>query len=430
MPRMSVPAQIDESLRSLITGREPGRSLAAPFYTSDEIFALDLEAVFGRHWIFVASEAEVREPGDYVTVEFGDVSLVVIRDDDDQVQVLHNVCRHRGARILTPGRGQVGNLVCGYHRWTYRPDGTLAWANSAPEGFDTCAFGLRKVASRSIAGLIYVNLSPDPHDDVEAVAAVVEPYFAPHQLRRAKVAAQVDLLELCNWKLTMENNRECYHCDMHPELGCTYFITWGYPEDAIPAHLQETHRRYLAAEAGLEERCTARGIPFAGVEQLDTRPMGFRVQREALDGAGESYSLTGAKLVQKLLGDLDDARLGRLSMHTQPNFWFHAMADHAITFAVLPVAPDRTLVRTTWLVHEDAVEGVDYTVDELTHVWRATNAQDATFVELAQRGVTDPAYVPGPYVPGEYQVEAFCHWYVDQLTTYLDDRPYRAGGAR
>lgn len=414
--------QDEKSMRALLAERTPGYSLPAPFYTSEEVFDLDLAAIFAKHWIFVASEAEIREPGDYVTVDVGKSSLIVIRDDDENVQVLHNVCRHRGARILTPGNGSVGNLVCGYHQWTYRPDGELVWAASAAEDFDKSCFGLRKVHFRSISGLIYVNLSAEPSDDIDAVAEVVEPYFDQHRIRRSKVAAQIDLIEEGNWKLTMENNRECYHCDNHPELGCTYFITWGYPEDKIPPHLQDVHERYKSAEAELEEKCLARGMAYEGVEDLVSRDVGFRIQREALDGEGESYSMTGARLVQKLMGDLDDAKLGRLSMHTQPNFWCHVMADHAITFAVLPLSPGRTVVRTTWLVNEDAVEGEgeDYTVEDLTYVWRETNAQDAEFVGLAQKGTTDPAYVPGPYVPSEYQVDNFCTWYIDQVGRHLD----------
>ena len=73
------------------------------------------------------------------------------------------------------------------------------------------------------------------------------------------------------------------------------------------------------------------------------------------------------------------------------NSWFHFLSDHAVTFSVLPVAPDRTLLRTTWLVHADAVEGEDNDVDELTKVWRATNEQDAVLVARAHRGVSDLA---------------------------------------
>ena len=59
----------------------------------------------------------------------------------------------------------------------------------------------------------------------------------------------------------------------------------------------------------------------------------------------------------------------------------HFLSDHAITFTALPIAPDRTLVRTTWLVHEDAEEGIDYDLAKLTDVWHHTNAQDSALVE-------------------------------------------------
>ena len=107
-------------------------------------------------------------------------------------------------------------------------------------------------------------------------------------------------------------------------------------------------------------------------------------------------------------------------MHHQPNAWFHFLTDHAVTFSVLPLAPDRTLVRTTWLVHEDAVEGEDYDVEALTAVWRQTNLQDGTFVARAQAGVSSPAYEPGPYTASEYQVDAFCTWYVGRLRAAVD----------
>ncbi|MNT17672.1 hypothetical protein D3C72_1528340 [compost metagenome] len=74
------------------------------------------------------------------------------------------------------------------------------------------------------------------------------------------------------------------------------------------------------------------------------------------------------------------------------------------------------------MVHKDAVENVDYSVDNLTAVWRATNAQDRALVELSQQGVRSPAYQPGPYSPyTESLVDKFCNWYVGRLAArYLD----------
>lgn len=399
----------------LIRRRAAGHALEAPFYTDPQIFDLDLALVFGRHWIFVASEAEIREPGDYVTVEIGAWSVILLRDDDGLVRAVHNVCRHRGARLLN-GAGSTANIVCGYHQWTYATDGRLLHAGQQDPGFDRSCFGLREVAVRTVGGLVFICLSHRPPHDVDEVAARITAYLAPHALTRTRVAAQLDLVEQANWKLVMENNRECYHCEAgHPELTCTFFPTYGYALEEIPPRLLPAHARYLRAEAELERACAERNIPFAAIEELSGRPTGFRIQREALDGAGESYTRDGRAASRRLLGDLDIPRLGRLSLHHQPNAWFHGLADHAVTFSLLPLAVDRTLVRTTWLVHEDATEGVDYDVDTLTEVWRRTNEQDAVLCSRAQAGVRSPAYEPGPYAPNEYQVDAFVTWYLERL---------------
>ncbi|WP_298752142.1 aromatic ring-hydroxylating dioxygenase subunit alpha [uncultured Serinicoccus sp.] len=415
----STPEATD--LAGLVARRVPGFSLDAPFYTSPEVFEADLAAVWARCWIFVATEAEIREPGDFVTVDIGPHSVIVVRDDDEEVSALRNVCRHRGSRVLTERSGSVGNIVCGYHRWTYATDGTLLHAGDQAPTFDRSCFGLRRVHVRTVSGLVFVCLADEPPADVEEMTATVAPYLDPHQPLRTKVAAQHDLVEHANWKLVMENNRECYHCEGgHPELTCTFFPTYGYDPAAIPARLMPAHQRYLAAEAELEAACLERGMAFAEVEALEEeRVTGFRVQREALDGAGESYTLDGTVASRRLLADFDTPRLGRASVHTQPNAWFHFLSDHVVTFAVLPLAPDRTLVRTTWLVHEDAVEGEDYDLERLTQVWDHTNEEDGEFCARAQQGVGDPAYVPGPYSPSERQVESFAAWYVARLREEL-----------
>lgn len=397
----------------------PGRSLEGPFYTSESVLQADLDAVFAKSWVFAATSAEVPEPGDYVILSFDRHSVIIVRDDDGTVLAMHNVCRHRGARILHEDRGSVGNLVCGYHRWTYAKDGRLLYAPTQGKELDQASFSLRSIAIEDIHGLIFICLAHNPPEDFHDVVDVISPYIAPHQLRKTKVAAQMDLVEEGNWKLVMENNRECYHCDGHPDLGCSAFPTYGYEEAAVPPHLKPAYERYVRAQGELESCCRKHNLPYKAVEELDSRVSGFRIQREALDGAGESFSKTGRVVSHKLMGDLAIAPLGRLSMHLQPNSWFHFLSDHAVTFSALPVNAAKTLVRTTWLVHEDAVEGVDYDVATLTDVWRQTNIQDASFVARAQLGVSSPAYEPGPYLPSEYQVDAFCNWYLTRLREHL-----------
>jgi glycine betaine catabolism A len=412
-------------LAAMVARRAVGYSLEASFYTSKEVYDLDLDVIFGKHWLFAATEAELAEPGDYVTVDIGAYSIIIVRDDDENVRAFRNVCRHRGSRILEDPCGSVGNLVCPYHQWTYRTDGSLIFAEGQAPTFDRARFGLKSVNVRTVAGLVLVCLADEPPADIDEVAAVIEPYLAPYRLQDTKVAHQIDLIEEGNWKLVMENNRECYHCDAgHPELIDAYFPFNRYSEGDVPPRMRPVFERFMAAEARLKSACAATSIPLGTHRELDNRPTGYQLAHLPLDGAGASFGTAGAQVSRKLIGEITDPAFGDMTLHLQPNSWFHMLSDHAVVFRALPLAPDKTLVRSTWLVHADAVEGVDYDLDSLTAVWRATNDQDKAFVETVQRGVGDPGYEPGPYAMVEDDVEAFDNWYIGRLREHFS--PNRA----
>lgn len=407
-------------IESLVKSRTVGYSLEAPFYNSPEILELDLAAIFDKHWLFVATEAEIPEPGDYVTVDIGAASIIVLRDDDGDVRALHNVCRHRGSRLLDIPCGAVANLVCPYHQWTYRTDGDLIFAESQPQTFDKDRFSLKHVNVRAVAGLVFVCLANEAPADFDEVADVIEPYLTPYGLNTAKVAHQVDLIENGNWKLVMENNRECQHCDAsHPELITAYFPLFGYSENDITPRLRPLFARYQAATASLDATCVANRFPQGERRELDTRVTGFLISHLPLDGAGASFGPDGQQVSTKLMGSIRNAEFGDLTMHMQPNAWFHFLGDHAVVFRVLPLGVDKSVVRTTWLVHADAVEGVDYDIEDLTRVWQATNEQDNALVARTQKGVADPSYEPGPYSLVEDDVEAFVNWYIGRVQQYL-----------
>ena len=409
-------------LAGLLLRREPGHSLEQPFYTNEAIYRADLELIFARHWIFVGQEPDVPEPGDVMALHIGDAPVLVLRDNDGTVRAFHNLCRHRGAQLIADGKGQVGNLVCRYHTWTYALDGRLLFADHMGGQFDTACLGLKPIALRSVAGLLFICLADHPPADIEDMAGAMEPYLRPHAIPDSRIAHQVDLVEAGNWKLTMENNRECYHCaSNHPELTVPLFA---YGFGFAPASMDEGELTQAARYDGLVEELHAKwesaGLPSRKIERLTGCATGFRTERLPLDRAGESHTADTRAACRRLLGALSDPKLGGLSFWTQPNSWHHFMADHAVTFCVLPLGPGRTLLRTTWLVHKDAVEGVDYDLANLTAVWDATNRQDANLVEIAQAGIRSPAYQPGPYSQfTEGLVEQFCQWYVARMADGL-----------
>jgi Rieske 2Fe-2S family protein len=421
-PRATSSAADPCDLAALMAQRRPGFTLPAPFYLSPEVFARDLELIFGRHWIFIGTEPEIAEPGDFFTVEIGADSIIIVRDDDMTVRAFHNVCRHRGARLRPAGRGIVGNLVCPYHQWTYNLKGELLQSPHMPEDFERCKFGLKPVHLESLAGLLFVCLSAQAAPGFAAMRQALTPYIAPHDIANSKVAFQSDLIEHGNWKLTMENNRECNHCQAnHPELTVP-LLEYGFGYQPSAENLEElaAFNELLTREHARWQAC---GLPSAEIERLG-EVTGFRAVRLPIAQSGESQTVDTKVASRKLLGQLPQAALGGLSVWTQPNSWHHFMSDHIVSFSVLPLSSDRTLLRTRWLVHKDAQEGVDYHVDRLSSVWTATNSQDGALVERAHQGIGSPAYEPGPYSPfTEGLVDGFCEWYLGRLAAGLDALP-------
>jgi glycine betaine monooxygenase A len=410
-------------LSELIARRRPGHSLEQAFYTSREVFEADLRLIFGRHWIYVGVEAEIPNAGDVMTTEIGNASVLIVRDDDDRIRAFHNVCRHRGARLVQTAHANVGNLVCPYHAWAYGLDGRLKHASHMAADFDKSCHGLKPVHVHSISGLLFICLSAEPPADIHELDAVMSPYLRSHGLRDCKVAASTDLVEHGNWKLTMENNRECYHClANHPELTVSLSAHhFGFAPDALSVTEREQVDQYLSMVKRVQGEWESCGLPSCELEHLDDRVTGYRTERLPLDQSGQSQTLDTFAASRRLLGTMTEARSGGLHFWTQPNSWHHFMSDHVVTFSAIPLSPESTLLRTRWLVHKDAVEGVDYDVGNLTAVWEATNRQDAHLVELAQTGARSPAYEGGPYsVYTEGLVEKFTRWYIARLAAELN----------
>ena len=142
---------------------------------------------------------------------------------------------------------------------------------------------------------------------------------------------------------------------------------------------------------------------------------------EELIEDAESYTMSGKRAVKRPLSDdVTISHIGTMLLFHYPTTWNHMLGDHAISFRVLPLSAEETQVTTKWLVHKDAVEGVDYDLHELTHVWQMTNDQDRSIVEENAFGIRSPAYEPGPYSPDhEGGVMQFVEWYTNFMTERL-----------
>ncbi len=103
---------------------QPGR-VHRRVYTDPAIFELEMSRLFGRSWIYIGHESQVRSPGDYFCTRIGREPVVMVRHSDGHIHVLHNRCGHRGAIVVAPESGSSSEFRCCYHGWTYRTDGRL-----------------------------------------------------------------------------------------------------------------------------------------------------------------------------------------------------------------------------------------------------------------------------------------------------------------
>ena len=316
----------------------------------------------------------------------------------------------------------MANLVCPYHQWTYDLKGNLLFAGTEMGAdFDMKAYGLKPVHCKTSGGFIFISLADNPPAIDEFLSGLAH-YMEPYDMENAKVAVQSTMLEKANWKLVLENNRECYHCNgAHPELLNT-LLEW---DDTTDPRADQAFKDHVAESAA---RWEAEKIPYAHA--------GFglrnRIVRMPLLKGTVSMTMDGKPGCKKLMGRITDPDLGSMRILHLPHSWNHCMGDHMIVFTVWPISAQQTMVTTKWLVHKDAVEGVDYDIARLRQVWDATNDQDRRLGEENQRGINSTAYQPGPYSKTyEFGVVNFIDWYSGQMLKNLgaEPAPYLKGVA-
>lgn len=397
-----------ERISTLLDQQRSGKTLDQAFYNDGELFQFEMDAIWHREWLFAGMSCEIASAGSWFKLEIGNASIIIIRSMDGVIRAFHNTCRHRGSRICVEERGKTRNLVCPYHQWAYNSEGTLIHTREMPEDFNMEDHSLAPVHVRDVQGYLFICLADQP-PEFELFENTVSPYLAPHQLSEAKVAYETTLIENANWKLVIENNRECYHCKAgHPELLNTIAEVEDPNDPRCPPD-------YIPKAAADLARWENQGLPF----KMTVNPEGWQIVRAPMY-KGLSFTMDGAPASNRLMGQLPDFDVGSVRLMHFPNTWNHALGDHAIAFRVIPLGPQKTAVTTKWLVHKDAVEGVDYDLDNLLKVWLATNDQDRILAENNQMGINSPAYKQGTYSPSsEYGVVAFIDWYLNTLKNHI-----------
>jgi carnitine monooxygenase subunit len=196
---------------------DPRRSRTLPgrYYWEPEIFEQERRRIFQRSWQYVGHVSMLPEPGSYVVREILDQSVVLLRDRVGELRAFFNVCQHRAHRLLE-GEGWLSAIItCPYHAWAYDLSGSLRSARGTEglEDFDKNAFSLAPVRLDSFLGFLFVNLDGQalPFGHVAGALAAEVASFSPAAANLACAYRQEYELK-ANWKNSVENYSECFHC--------------------------------------------------------------------------------------------------------------------------------------------------------------------------------------------------------------------------
>jgi benzoate/toluate 1,2-dioxygenase subunit alpha len=212
---MAEPNLTSRSISALI---EPGR-VHRRVYADPQIFELEMERIFGRAWLFVGHASQVRNPGEFVTLDLGRQPVIFTRHRDGSLQVLQNRCAHRGPKVLNERCGRRNSFTCLYHGWTYDTDGALVGV-PVPEGcsahFDKSSFGLARVPRvAEYRGFVFASLAssgPSFDEHIAAIRGNIDDLVDRAPAGEIAFDAGVHrYVYRGNWKLQVENVLDSYH---------------------------------------------------------------------------------------------------------------------------------------------------------------------------------------------------------------------------
>ncbi|HET9529500.1 MAG TPA: aromatic ring-hydroxylating dioxygenase subunit alpha [Blastocatellia bacterium] len=183
---------------------------------SPEYFELEREKVFRRAWLNIGSAREIPEPGDYIVrdIEVLKTSLIIKRGGDSVIRGFHNVCKHRGNKLVRGCGGRAkGGFTCNFHGWTYDSAGRLAHVPDEEQFFDLnkCNYGLTPVATDLWNGFIFVNVDPEPRETLEQAMGEIGRQLKGYPFQSMEPVGRYTAEVKVNWKVFMVAFMECYH---------------------------------------------------------------------------------------------------------------------------------------------------------------------------------------------------------------------------
>lgn len=347
----------------------PLRGLASRWYIDPDAARIEHERLFAGEWVAIGVASDLAQPGALLPVEVNGVPLLALRDEAGAIRVFHNVCSHRGLKLVEGPCTLRGVLRCPYHSWSYTLDGRLRATPSIGgpgvhriEGFDKDRHGLKPVRCAVWFDQIFVNIDGQARAFEDLVGPLTARWraFDPSAFVRGATDSYLRFEIDCNWKLAVENYCEAYHLPyVHPGLN-------SYSRLEDHDNLVEPDR-------------------YAG--QIT------RVYNPILAEDGSSLPSHPG---------LDDYwRHGAEYVALFPNLLLGLHRDHFFALRLAPQDVGRTIEHLHFYYLGDGATGERFAALRAANarIWRQVFAEDVGVVEAMQRGRQSPAFDGGLFSP-------------------------------
>ena len=339
------------------------RALPAWTYNHPEMARLEYERMLRPSWQIVCHVNSMPNPGDFLTLDIGPDSVVAVRNAKREIQAFHNVCRHRGARILDGAGHCPGAITCPYHGWSYRLSGELLGMSMRASfpGVDRSQLGLRPVRMEVAFGFVFVCLGGDP-PPLTSIWGEFLADFAPYRFEQMVPLAPLYYEQWpVDWKVAMDNYLESYHVPIgHP--GLARMFTPDYEDQKI-------------LPSGVAR----------GTSHMRAQPSSKWSER--------LYQ----KMIAEVAGDLPESLRQRWTFYSMlPNLGIDVFPDQMDFFQVLPRGPGQCTIRggTFGLPNPNrSMRAVRYLNARIN---RQVQREDEFLCRRVQRGLASSSYEPGP----------------------------------
>ena len=358
-------------------GTEP---LPIDSYLSQDQYELERDRVFKRAWLMIGRVEEIPARGDYKIkrLDVASTSIIVMRGRDNEIRAFHNICSHRGNKVLaedgidTYGNSRTATMYCKFHGWTYDATGALVHVpeeNKFPGCFDRAQLGLTPVHAGVWEGFIFINLAEEPAQTLEESLAGLKDHLGGYPFGEMPYQHTYALDLKCNWKIAYDAFSEAYHVGI-------------------------LHGRTLPGSfTGALDRIQFFGDHRTSAAHIDLETSVF-TPLQAISNAVGGNSLMAEKKVSMLPPGINPDRANDFGFEITPlfpNLIIHVTDGIWFTHEFWPVARDRTIWQAKYYLRQPMTNSQLWAADHAQIVTRNVWLEDTGTMEATQSAIESGA---------------------------------------